>query len=138
MNEFHQLCHRGWRIFQIFVALFSLVCMVTSIHSYHSTSHVRRLTSSVECAASTYDAPPPLPGKKGACFTLRDEGKEGSWVENMPKVVALSPYWNYSWGTKRVEAQPDNIEFIPMICKCVIATLENGTTLGAVSQTSSI
>jgi hypothetical protein len=59
--------------------------------------------------------PPPLPGKKGIAFTLREEGEMGSWVENIPKVVALSPYWNYSWDSKRVEAQPDNIEFVPML-----------------------
>jgi hypothetical protein len=59
--------------------------------------------------------PPPLPGKKGIGFTLREEGKKGSWIENIPKVVGLNPYWNYSWGSKRVEAQPDNIEFVPML-----------------------
>jgi Glycosyl hydrolase catalytic core len=60
-------------------------------------------------------AHPPLPGKRGAAFTLRDEGQNGSWVENLPKVIRLEPYWNYSWGTKRIAAQPDNIEFIPML-----------------------
>lgn len=59
--------------------------------------------------------PPPLPGKKGIGFTLRDEGEKGSWIENIPKVVALNPYWNYSWGSKRIETQPDNIEFVPML-----------------------
>ena len=33
----------------------------------------------------------------------------------MPKVVALNPSWNYSWGSQRVETQPDDIEFVPMI-----------------------
>jgi hypothetical protein len=59
--------------------------------------------------------PPPMPGKRGVCFTLREEGMLGSWVENLPKVIALNPYWNYSWGAKRIAAQPENIEFIPMI-----------------------
>jgi hypothetical protein len=59
--------------------------------------------------------PPPMPGKKGACFTLRDEGKKGSWLENLPKVIALKPYWNYSWGSKRIAMQPENIEFVPML-----------------------
>jgi Glycosyl hydrolase catalytic core len=58
---------------------------------------------------------PPLPGKKGAAFTLRDEGQRGSWVENLPKVIQLKPYWNYSWGTKRIAQQPDDIEFVPML-----------------------
>jgi hypothetical protein len=57
----------------------------------------------------------PLPGKKGAAFTFRDEGQNGSWKENLPKIISLCPYWNYSWGTRRIDAQPDNIEFIPMI-----------------------
>jgi hypothetical protein len=59
--------------------------------------------------------PPPLPGKRGIGMTLREEGKMGSWAENLPKVVALNPYWNYSWSEKRVEAQPDNIDFVPML-----------------------
>jgi hypothetical protein len=56
-----------------------------------------------------------MPGKKGICFTLRDEGRKGSWLENLPKVIALNPYWNYSWGSKRIAEQPENIEFVPMI-----------------------
>lgn len=58
---------------------------------------------------------PPLPGKKGAAFTLRDEGQPGNWKQNLPKVIALRPYWNYSWGSKRIDAQPNDIEFVPMI-----------------------
>jgi hypothetical protein len=58
---------------------------------------------------------PPLPGKKGACFLLRDPGQAGSYDENMPKVIALKPSWNYSWGSRRVAVQPSNIEFVPMI-----------------------
>lgn len=58
-----------------------------------------------------------LPGKKGACFTLRDSGdKKGGTVDvNMPKVKALNPSWNYSWGTERVREQPSLIEFTPMV-----------------------
>ncbi len=55
-----------------------------------------------------------LPGKKGICFTLREEGKKGSWTQNLPKIKAVNSYWNYSWGTNRIEAQPDGMEFIPM------------------------
>jgi Glycosyl hydrolase catalytic core len=58
---------------------------------------------------------PPLPGKKGAAFTLRDAGQSGNWVENLPKVIQLKPYWNYSWGPKRIAQQPDDIEFVPML-----------------------
>jgi len=62
-----------------------------------------------------FDAPPPLPGKKGIGMALRNEGEEGSWLENLPRIISLDPYWNYSWGTRRIEAQPDDIEFVPMI-----------------------
>ena len=55
-----------------------------------------------------------LPGKKGICFTLREKGKKGSWIQNIPRVKATGSYWNYSWGTNRVDAQPQNMEFIPM------------------------
>jgi hypothetical protein len=58
-----------------------------------------------------------LKGKKGAAFTLREEGQKGSWVENMPRVAALRPHWNYSWGPQRLDddRQPPRIEFLPMI-----------------------
>lgn len=58
---------------------------------------------------------PPLPGKKGVALTLRDEGQAGSWKENLPKLIALRPHWNYSWGSKRIDEQPNEIEFVPMI-----------------------
>lgn len=57
----------------------------------------------------------PLPGRKGVALTLREEGEPGSWVENLPKVTKLRPYWNYSWGPKRIAQQPKDIEFVPMI-----------------------
>lgn len=58
-----------------------------------------------------------LPGKKGACFTLREPGaKPGGTVDdNLPRIKALNVSWNYSWGTDRVDGQPSEIEFIPMI-----------------------
>lgn len=56
-----------------------------------------------------------LPGKKGACYTLKDKGQEGSWVEHLPLIKYLRPYWNCSWGNRRIAAQPASIEFVPMI-----------------------
>jgi hypothetical protein len=58
-----------------------------------------------------------LPGKKGACFTLRDKGDKngGTAEENISRVKALNPSWNYSWGTKLAEQQPKLVEFVPMI-----------------------
>ncbi|MBT5914879.1 MAG: hypothetical protein HOH60_00875 [Opitutae bacterium] len=55
-----------------------------------------------------------LPGKKGICFTLRAKGMKGSWIQNIPRVKATGSYWNYTWGSNRVDAQPQNMEFIPM------------------------
>ena len=56
-----------------------------------------------------------LPGKKGACFSLRPCGEDGSWIENLPKLLILNPSWNYSWGFKRLEALPQSLEFEPML-----------------------
>ena len=57
-----------------------------------------------------------LPGKKGICLTLRDpkSGKKGTWEENISRLKAVKPYWNYSWGSQLAPVQPDNVEFIPM------------------------
>jgi hypothetical protein len=72
----------------------------------------------------SFPAPPPLPGKRGIAFTMRDIGQEGSWVENLPYVVAVNPYWFYSWGpTIPEEAQIDGVEFVPvsidLVANCV-------------------
>lgn len=58
-----------------------------------------------------------LKGKKGAAFTLRGEGCQGSWAQNLPRVLSLHPYWNYSWGIQRLsqDLQPKSINFLPMI-----------------------
>ena len=55
-----------------------------------------------------------LPGKKGICFTLRGKGEKGGWDLSVPKIKATRSYWNYSWGSNRVDAQPEDMEFIPM------------------------
>ena len=52
--------------------------------------------------------PPPLPGKKGIGLPLREDG------QNLTELVALDPYWSYSWGLERHPEQPDDIEFVPM------------------------
>ena len=60
-----------------------------------------------------------LPGKRGACRTLRDPAKSqvGTWDDNLPKLAKLQPYWNYSWGADWVPQQTNyiNSEFVPMI-----------------------
>jgi hypothetical protein len=48
-------------------------------------------------------------------MTLREEGRNGSWIENIPKIIQLKPYWNFSCGTTRIAAQPADIEFVPML-----------------------
>ena len=59
-----------------------------------------------------------LPGKRGACMTLRDPAKsdKGTWDKNLPRLAKLKPYWNYSWGANWVPKQNECItsEFIPM------------------------
>jgi Glycosyl hydrolase catalytic core len=73
--------------------------------------HSRQLT----CPRKPSKKLPPLPGKKGIGLTMRVPGQEGSYEENMPKVLQLQPYWNYCWCPDRPPNQPDDIEFVPMI-----------------------
>ena len=56
-----------------------------------------------------------LQGKKGIGYTLRAIGEQGSWVENLPKIIELRVSWNYSWGSNSILFQPQFIEFLPMI-----------------------
>lgn len=51
-----------------------------------------------------------LPGKKGVCFTLKDN----NYVQNMARVETLKGRWNYSWGADRASNQLDYVEFVPM------------------------
>lgn len=52
----------------------------------------------------------PLKGKKGAAFTLREDGQE----DHLMRIKRLRPFWNYSWGVERVKQQPSDIQFVPM------------------------
>lgn len=77
-----------------------------------------RGTSSSPSAFScsdVYPNPPPFPGKKGAAMLLQPLIEENSWIENLPKILKLDPYWNYNWGLNRIDAQPYDIEFVPMV-----------------------
>jgi Glycosyl hydrolase catalytic core len=58
-----------------------------------------------------------LPGKKGACFTLKQEAGKltENGARNLARVKALNVSWNYSWNTHHVSEQPKEIEFVPMI-----------------------
>jgi hypothetical protein len=47
-------------------------------------------------------------GKKGICMTLREEGRKGSYIENLPKIQALDPYWVYTWATKPADGVPSS------------------------------
>lgn len=73
------------------------------------------MTTPAAYCAQEYPAPPPLPGKKGGAIIFAKEGQIGSWIENLPKLLLQKPYWNYNWGPIRIDAQPDDIEFVPMI-----------------------
>lgn len=55
-----------------------------------------------------------LPMKKGACFTLREIGQEGNYIQNMEKVIKLNVGWNYCWGVGIAPNQPSYVEFVPM------------------------
>jgi len=50
-----------------------------------------------------------LPGKKGICFLTGDSNN------NIGKIVKLKPSWNYNWGCKRHEEQPDDSEYVPYV-----------------------
>lgn len=73
---------------------------------------------------------PALPGKKGIGMKL--EGEVVS--ERMELVRKLRPYWNYSWGLQRMEEQPDNIEFIPMVFGDARTVSELKSELQAISN----
>jgi hypothetical protein len=92
------------------------------------TSNVQNSTSndngkrhrSIRMARKAYGRFPAsvaLPGKKGIGLSMiePEEGKTGSWVENLPKVEALTVRWNYAWSPKRPEQQPSRIEFVSSI-----------------------
>lgn len=85
-----------------------LICFITASVDIHAFERVAPSDSAVTVLK--------LPGKKGACFTLRSTGdpKGGTYLENMPRVLALKPAWNYSWGSDLAPNQPESIEFIPM------------------------
>lgn len=67
-----------------------------------------------------------LPGKKGICFAMREPndpkrsvwGLPVKWPDSIPKVKEFKVSWNYSWASDRKAAQPNNIEFLPMIYGC--------------------
>ncbi len=48
-------------------------------------------------------------GKKGCCFTT---GKDNGWQD---KLRQLNGNWMYSWGWKKPDGFPDNVEFCPML-----------------------
>lgn len=74
-------------------------------------------------------------GKKGICYTLREPDRNGSYLENLPKIRSLNPSWTYSWGPDTPAGVPttvlptggveitggtsnndeDGIDFVPML-----------------------
>jgi Glycosyl hydrolase catalytic core len=50
---------------------------------------------------------------------MRDVGEPGSWVENLPLLKLLRPYWHYAWSRKiPAEARVRGVEFVPMVWGC--------------------
>jgi hypothetical protein len=92
-----------------------LVALASAVVALASSQNATALHGSQRELQGCKKSMPPLPGKKGIGLTMRDPGQEGSYVENLPKVVALKVYWNYAWGLDRPVVQPDNIEFVPMV-----------------------
>lgn len=74
----------------------------TTFLSESTSVGAEQLLTNISCSNS-YPAPLPLPGKKGIGNS------------NLPVVLPLNVYWNYDWGSKRNEALPDDIEYLPMI-----------------------
>jgi Glycosyl hydrolase catalytic core len=59
-----------------------------------------------------------VPGKRGICYTMREQGKEGSWIENLPRIIGLNVYWYYQWGLsyqQHDEQRPPGVMFVPML-----------------------
>ena len=85
--------------------------------TWHPTTTIRPTSAPAasQCAYTMQTMSNPLPGKKGMGMKLNPKGQEDSWVQNLPKLISLKPSWNYSWGLKRINAQPANILFVPMI-----------------------
>lgn len=53
----------------------------------------------------------PLPGKKGLGTSFRPEMKE----ESLRRMRILKPSWNFSWNLFRIDEQPEDVEFVPML-----------------------
>lgn len=76
-----------------------------------SSSQVLHLEDTAQ-EPKVLDAQAPIPittpfrGKKGACLTLREKGRKGSYTENLPKLRVLNPDWCYSWGSRLAKRVP--------------------------------
>lgn len=82
--------------------------------------HAAQLAKRLESGARVFTPEQlALPGKRGACWTLRDpiQSQAGTWEQNLPKLAKLQPYWNYSWGPDWWPQQTNCVtsEFVPMI-----------------------
>jgi hypothetical protein len=73
-------------------------------------------SSAPSARCPTRRQPEPFPGKKGVCLVLSQDETDtvNSWKRNLPRVLLLDPYWNYSWSLTRIPQQPTSIEFVPM------------------------
>mmetsp|Transcript_4477 Transcript_4477/g.8256 ORF Transcript_4477/g.8256 Transcript_4477/m.8256 type:complete len:332 (-) Transcript_4477:541-1536(-) len=58
-----------------------------------------------DCGAA-FLTPSILKGKKGGASTMRDKGKQGSWIENISHIQDLYPSWYYCWAPQPAEDAP--------------------------------
>lgn len=68
----------------------------------------KRKAHEKDCAPLPVD---PLPGKRGLRVPLNPNKKE----ESLRKLQKTKPFWNLSWNHKRIEEQPADIEFVPIL-----------------------
>lgn len=113
---------KTWRrasAFLVVACTAAVLCWTVALarHGDAQPSHLASLSNIVAlrpACSPIRPTPQPLRGKKGAAFTMRAEGQPGSWVENLPKLLLLIPYWSHSWGLTLIDAQPGTVEFLPM------------------------
>ena len=69
---------------------------------------LKRKITTLECTPLAVE---PLSGKRGLGASLDPARK----AESLRKLHALKPSWNFSWNSYRIDEQPTDMEFVPML-----------------------